>query len=243
MDTTDKRNLLMKLFKLAAIFLSTTFFSSLTLASPSASYHHWSGYYAGLNAGLVKHTMSITDVNASSFYATMEQDLNPKLTGGFQLGYRRQTDCFRTSGVYGLEFSANFSNAEFSKEYGSPFALYQLDSKNTLKNVLLLQLTGGIAVDQTLLFLAAGLAWINLTGTTTNLDGAPFFDSFNVNKKQFGTALGAGIEYAFTPTLSARFKVDVIAASNYTTHDDVGNAYQVSNTIVQAVVGLNYNFA
>jgi opacity protein-like surface antigen len=211
--------------------------------APSPLMHNWTGYYAGLNLGAVKHTMNITDTNASSFNATIQQDLNPQLTGGFQAGYRHQMDCARTSAVYGLEFSANFSNAQFKKEYGSPFALYQLKSKNSLTNVLLLQLTGGISVDRTLLFLAAGMSWSNITGNTTNEDGAPFFNSFSVARKQFGTALGAGIEYAFTDKISLRFKVDVINANNYTTHDDIDNSFNISNNIVQATIGVNYNFA
>ncbi|MCE9500306.1 MAG: hypothetical protein K8R21_07400, partial [Leptospira sp.] len=92
--------------------------------------YDWTGYYAGLNAGIVKHTLSMTDNNASSFNATIQEVANPKFTGGFQLGYRYQMDPDHTSAVYGAEFSANFSNATFSKTYGSPFALYQLNAEN-----------------------------------------------------------------------------------------------------------------
>jgi|GEM_PF-1984646 opacity protein-like surface antigen len=245
----------MKHFKLCtSLVLSTAFLSSTVFAvsfnewkqevmMPPASPYVWTGYYAGLNLGLVQHTMDITDVNASTFYATIQQNMNPKWIGGLQAGYRRQTDCLRVSTVYGIEFSADFANAKYSKEYGAPFALYQFDARNTLKDVLLLQLTGGIAVDRALFFLAAGLSWINISGSANNLDGAPFFNSYNLDKKQFGTALGAGIEYAVTQKISARFKVDVISANNYTTHDETGNAFEVSNRIVQAVLGVNYNFA
>ena len=242
----------MKSFKLASsLFIGASLFSSLAIAQvsykgevmPVAAPCLWTGFYAGLNIGVVKHTMNITDTNAAYFDATLQQEINPKLTGGLQIGYRRQMDLNRVSGVYGAEISANFSNAKFSKEYGSPFSLYQLDSKNELKNLILLQLLGGIAVDRTLLFLAAGLSWTNISGSTSNLDGIPFSNSFNVNKKILGTALGGGIEYAFTPQISARFKVDVISPNTYTTHDDIDNSYQISNNIIQATVGVNYTFA
>lgn len=242
----------MKYFKFATSCLVTSLFSSLACAhlsykgevSPECNTCiNWTGYYAGLNVGAVKHTMNITDTNAASFLATISQELNPRLSGGVQIGYRRQMEMARASAVYGMELSANFSNAEFTRQYGSPYSLYQLEAKNTLKNLVLLQLLGGIAVDRTLLFLAAGMSYIDITGTVTNVSGTPFFNSFSVNKKQFGTALGGGIEYAFTPCISARFKVDVISPSNYSTHDDVDNAYSVSNNIVQAAIAVNYKFA
>lgn len=243
----------MKSLKLTMpLFASAALFSSLAIASVSykgevmpiaTSPCTWTGFYAGLNLGLVKHTMDITDTNAAYFNATLEQTLNPKLTGGLQVGYRKQLELTRISGVYGIELSANFSNAKFSKQYGSPFAFYQLNSKHELKNLALLQLLGGIAVERTLLFLAAGISWVNISGSTTNVDGIPFSDSFTTNKKQWGTALGGGIEYMINSKISARFKVDVISPNTYTTHDNVGNSYQIANNIVQATVGLNYTLA
>jgi len=242
----------MKRFKLAAsIFVSISLLSSAAFAQaalkgevmPAVAPYNWTGFYAGLNAGFVNHTMNITDTQAASFLATIQQVSNPRFTGGFQAGYRRQLDLTRVSGVYGLEFSADFSNAGFKKEYGSPFALYQLSSENELKDVCLLQLTGGIAADRTLLFLAAGLSWVNITGSTTNLDNIPFFNGFNVNTKELGTAVGGGIEYAYSDTISVRLKIDVITPNTDSSSDNTGNTYQISNNIVQGTLGVNYKFA
>ena len=77
----------------------------------------------------------------------------------------------------------------------------------------------------------------------TSTNGSPFFKSVSFDKKQFGSALGVGIEYAFTDAISARFKVDAITPNRYSTSDDVGDTFQVSNSIVQATFGLNYKFA
>ena len=209
---------------------------------PVSRTHYWTGFYAGLNIGAVNHTMSITDNQAASFLATIDQTSNPKVTGGIELGYRRQLDLTQVSGVYGVELSANFSNAQFKKEYGSPFALYQLSSENELQTVCLLELMGGIAADRTLLFLAGGLSWANISGNTNNLDTIGFFNGFNTNKNVLGTVLGAGIEYAFTDKISARFKIDVITPSTYTTYDNANNSYEIANKIVQGTVGVNYNF-
>ncbi|MFZ2315262.1 MAG: outer membrane beta-barrel protein [Gammaproteobacteria bacterium] len=242
----------MKQSKLAlSVLVSTLALSSSVYAQslmkdevmPVATAHNWTGFYTGLNVGAVNHTMNITDNQAASFFTTIEQVSNPKFTGGVQLGYRRQMDLAQVSGVYGAELSANFSNAQFNKQYGSPFALYQLNSENELQTVCLLELMGGIAADRTLLFVSAGLSWANISGSTTNQDSIAFFNGFNTDKNLFGTVLGAGIEYAFTDKISARFKVDVITPNTYTTYDNVDNSYGISNKIVQGTLGLNYKFA
>jgi outer membrane immunogenic protein len=243
----------MKQFKLAAtIFVSASLLSSATFAHVSFkdealsvatnAPYNWTGFYAGLNAGIVKHTMNVTDNQAASFNSTIQEVTNPQFTGGFQFGYRRQVDMTRLSGVYGAEFSTNFSNAIFSQTYGSPFALYQLKATNTLKSICLLQLMGGIAADRTLIFLTGGLSWTNLAGNMTSENGAPFFNTFNTGKQALGTTIGGGAEYAFSERVSMRVKVDVVTPNAYTSSDNTGNTYQMSNNIVQATLGINYKF-
>lgn len=227
---------------IGASIAATPSFAHTLSKDEAISFYNWSGLYAGLNVGAVKHTLNMTDLQAVTFNATIQQAANPQVSGGFQLGYRSQLTPTRTSGIYGIEFSANFSNASFSKEYGSPFALYQLSSNHTLKDTLLLQLIGGISVDRTLLFLAAGGSWTNITGNVVNQDGLPFFDSFSVAKKSLAFALGGGIEYAVNERVSARVKVDVMSPNTYITTDDVGNTYQIANNIVQGTFGVNYKF-
>jgi outer membrane immunogenic protein len=241
----------MKQFTLAAsIFVSASLLSSATLAHVSfkdealtvatQAPYNWTGFYAGLNAGIVKHTLNVTDNQAASFNATIQEVTNPQFTGGFQFGYRQQVDLSKLSGVFGAEFSANFANAMFSQTYGSPFALYQLKATNTLKSLCLLQLMGGIAADKTLLFMSGGLSWTNIAGNFTSENGAPFFNTFNVGKQALGTTIGGGAEYAFTDRISMRFKVDVITPNIYSTSDNASNTYTMSNNIVQATVGINY---
>ena len=238
----------MKRYQLAAsVLMSATFLSSATIAhvplkDEVTSPNYWTGFYAGLNVGVVKNTLNITDIQATTFYATIQQALNPQLTGGVQGGYRRQLDSARVSGVYGLEFSTNFLNAKFQQVYGSPFALYQLSAESALKNILLLEAIGGVAAGKTLLFLAAGISGVSTTGSVTNLDSVPFFNAFSLKKTMFGTAVGGGVEYVFFKTFSARFKVDFVMPNTYLTFDDTNNDFRISNNIVQGTLGVNYQF-
>ncbi|MCH9757469.1 MAG: hypothetical protein K0U37_09815 [Gammaproteobacteria bacterium] len=237
----------MKRHQIAALVLmSTTFLSSaiaqVSLKDAVTSVDQWTGFYAGLNIGVVKNTLNITDIEATTFYATIQQSLNPNFTGGVQAGYRSQLDLAKVSGVYGLEFSANFLNATSRQVYGSPFALYQLSTESALKNILLLEAMGGIAAGKTLLFLAAGISGVSTTGSVTNIDSVPFFSTLNMKKTMFGTAVGGGVEYVFYKTFSARFKVDFVMPNTYLTFDNTGNDFRVSNNIVQGALGINYQF-
>jgi outer membrane immunogenic protein len=243
----------MKQFKLAAsLFFTASLISSATLAHVSfkdealavATHapYNWTGFYAGLNAGIVKHTLNVTDNQGASFNSTIHEVTNPQFTGGFQFGYRKQVELSKLSGVFGAEFSADFANAIFTQTYGSPFGLYQLKATNTLKSVCLMQLMGGIAADKTLLFMSGGLSWMNIAGNFTSENGAPFFNTFNVGKQALGTTLGGGAEYAFNDRISMRFKVDVITPNVYSSSDNASNTYTMSNNIVQATLGINYKF-
>ncbi len=240
----------MKCFKLAALLcINTTLFPTITMAQTTIkdkdtaiSPYNWTGLYAGVNAGAVKHTMNITDVQAVTFNATLQQITDPSLTGGLQIGYRRQLNASSASGVLGLELSTNFSNAESVNEYGSPFALYQLSSQHKLTNVTLAQVIAGITADRTLLFLAAGFGWYSISGSVANKDGIPFFNFYSVGKKELAVSLGCGIEYALNDKISARVKADVIAPETYSTRDNSGNSYNVANNIVQGTIGVNYRF-
>lgn len=235
------------------LYLSICLFSNSIIASDTSKVdalpsinpqvYNWSGFYGGFNMGAVNHTMKITDTEATTFQATIEQVSNPQFSGGFQIGYRRQLDLTKTSGVFGAEFSTNFSDASFKKEYGSSFALYDLSTNNALKTLCLLQLVGGVAADKTFLFITAGLSWMNLTGQVTSLDGIPFFNSLNLNKNELGTSLGGGIEYAYSDKISARLKVDWITPNTYSTSDNLGDSFQISNSVVQALFGVNYKLS
>lgn len=227
------------------LFLSHNSFAEHTLLKDEmiSKPYNWTGFYVGGNLGAVKHSMDVTDNQAVTFNATINQTANPGFIGGFQLGIRHQIDPAKTSGVYGLEYSANFSNSRFNKIYGSPFALYQLYSEYELRNSQMAQLIAGIAADQMYLFLAAGFSWTDISGSITNMDGIPFFTSLSLSKKSLGTALGAGIEYGLTERISMRFKVDVVSAKVFTAFDSAGDSYQVANNLVQGSFGVNYKFA
>lgn len=215
---------------------------NLFLITTANATPQWSGWYGGLNAGLVNQTQNMTDNQASSFNATLQQTSNPRLSGGLQLGYRRLLDGGAVSGVYGAEWSLNFTNASVNKVYGSPFANYHFNVQNELKYLSLLQFIGGINAERTLLFLAAGLSYVDIDGKVRNKNSIAFFTGFDTGTRTIGTAIGAGIEYAYTPKLSFRLKFDLITPNVYTVSNNAGDNYQITNSIMQGTFGINYHF-
>lgn len=241
----------MNYFQLAvSVWISASLLPGLTFASvlskdelispPIAEGYDWTGFYAGIDLGLVKQTMNITDTQATTFYATLQQEFNPRFIGGFQLGYRHQINPARVTAIYGLEFNANFSDSKSTREYGSPFALYQLSTVNQLKNLHLIEFLAGIAVEQSFFFMGAGFSWTQVNGYVSNINGIPYFNSFTLNSRRISPALSAGVEYAFSDKISARFKVDAVSTNAYSAYDNTSNTYQISNTITQGTFGINY---
>jgi outer membrane immunogenic protein len=242
----------MKYFKSAiSLYVATTLLSPTSigqsavdnnkLLSPIASYN-WTGIYAGINAGLVWHTMNITDNTATTFNATIQQATDASTTGGIQVGYRYQLTPTQSSGIFGLELSTDFARAKSDMVYGSPFGLYQLTSAHELKNVTLAQIIAGIAADRTLMFLSAGLSWSKISGSVINQDGIPFFNTFGVSQQEVDAVVGGGVEYAMTNKISTRVKVDVIIPQTHTSLDNASNLYTISNNIILGTIGINYHF-
>lgn len=229
------------------LFLLTSVWTPICLAQASNIFFNnehdtWSRYYIGGNLGIVKHTVDVTDNQATTFYATIKETSNPQLSGGFQLGFRLPVSCKPITAMYGLEFSANFANASYQTVFGSPYALYEISAHNQLKNIYLLEALGGIALDKSYMFLGAGFSWTNLSEQMTSLNGVPYFDSFNQTQQTFGTVLSAGLEYAVCKNLSTRFKVDVVSPNNFNVTDNLGNQFNISQLVVQGLFGVNYLF-
>lgn len=228
--------------------LSLAVLSSISINLNAANYlklhdrDTWTGFYAGGSLGMVKHTSDVTDNNAALFLATIKESTNPKLAGGFQLGYRRQLIDEKISGIYGLEFSGNYASANFKQQYGSDYALFEVSATSNYNASYLLELIGGINTERSMLFLGAGLSWSSLKNSMTSVASIPYFTSFSTDKYVFGTVLSGGVEYALYKNLSARFKVDVISPNNYSVLDSLDNSFQISNLLVQGLFGINYQF-
>lgn len=226
-------------FILASLFTSATFaHTSYKGEVPMAPAFSWTGFYIGANVGGVGYSQDITDVDQVTFGSTLHLDPNGSWSAGAQLGWRYQVDCALASGVFGIEGSVDWADADYSRTFG----LDNFTVKTKLKNLWMAQAMGGIAVNRTLMFLGIGAGWANIDGSFTDFIDADTTTTFNINKTVVGPVVSAGVEYAFTDMISVRVKVDDLITQRYTRSNDFGNDFRITSNIVQGTVGLNIKF-
>jgi outer membrane immunogenic protein len=200
---------------------------------PLAPVFTWTGFYVGLSAGIDfnDHDRNRpTDYNVPepvTFYLPSNEDMN--FTGGVQVGVNWQMGGL----VAGLEADLNYLHRDeedviLPLGVDRPWAVLDPDEIEWYGTV---RARLGLAVDRTLLYVTGGVAFTD-TGKDTLLfynygpprpldcaDGCVFTSSDD--GLQVGWALGAGIEYAVTNSVS--FKLEYL-------HVDFGSEQRTYRT-------------
>jgi outer membrane immunogenic protein len=168
---------------------------------------NWSGFYAGLNVGYARGTTVWNDLDATiTLGGTLVHESTNGFIGGGQIGYNWQ---FRHA-VFGLETDFSYLNLKqttglFNNLAGSGFAVFQIaDSTRWLGTV---RGRAGLAVDNVLIYLTAGLAYAKTDHTITAAIAPPpvtpsVLHDFSDTK--VGVVAGFGAEYALDPRWSVK---------------------------------------
>jgi opacity protein-like surface antigen/outer membrane protease len=223
-----------RLFGLAAI----AFFLPANAQAQSPQTWNWTGYYAGVHIGNAANTNEWKNATgglggANGFSGGFTAG---GLISGFQFGYNYQVD--RT--VFGIEGDVSFGDIEGGARCG--VAVYVCDAKIDALGTLTPRL--GYTFGKLLVFGKAGAAWaherVNLEPTPGNGQA----DSDNGKAWRFGYTLGAGVEYAFSPALSATAEYNFIEFNNGSVNTTDPNGGPSSIRIGQQIhlvkLGLNY---
>lgn len=163
-------------------------------ASVGAVYS-WTGFYVGANAGGGLATSGFTD---PCYRCSTVTPTGGFFTGGFQAGYNHQFG----NGVVGLEADVN-GNSAFKKSvlggvWNQALAVgANADVSGTIRA------RAGVVVDKALLYVTGGAAWANVNQSAmefvNRLDlayGQLTGVSANASGVRWGSAWGAGVEYA-----------------------------------------------
>ena len=182
----------------------------------------WTGAYAGFNAGYGGGDSKGTGNGLAG-------SLGGALAGG-TIGYNYQYQQL----VVGLEADADFAGIGNSQTAAGP-----LTTKSNLNFATTVRARAGYAVNRFLLFVTGGYAGGNLHSTIYDTTRGVYQANSNYLN---GYAVGAGVEYAFAPNLSAKAEylyTDLGQAYNYTHTADVTRIGLGASAVK---VGVNYHF-
>lgn len=198
----------------------------------AATVYDWSGFYIGANGG---GGWSHDNWNANGFGNEGSHDASGGTVGG-QVGYRWQMNQF----VFGLEAQGNW--ADLSGDNVSSL----FTSRNRTRTDAFGLFTGqiGYAWNNVLLYAKGGAAVTdNKYDIFSTVTGANLASTSN---SRWGAAVGAGIEYGFTPNWSLGFEYDHLFMDRQNV-TFVGAAGGVQNESIKQDVDLftarlNYKF-
>lgn len=196
------------------------------VATPASAGDGWTGIYAGVEAGVLA-----TDLNGSApgvAFDITQIDGGTELTGGIAVGYTHElSDGF----VFGLE--TDLLLADISEQTGAP------DDGFAIASDMLWSVSGivGMAASDSLMIYAKG----GLSMLDADIDFAHAGGTASDDDWLTGLHAGAGLEYRFTETLSARAEyryVNVEKASLSV----FGTTASVNPDMHLGLIGLNLRF-
>jgi outer membrane immunogenic protein len=166
----------------------------------------------------------------SGFSLSSTENLNGPV-GGIHFGGNYQTGAF----VIGLEVDGMLSGQKNTTTVGAFFFPITVEDKVTWLTTARLRVGG--AVDRFPLYATGGGAYGEFKSTVT----VPFLGAASASTQRAGGVIGAGIEYAFTPSLIGRVEYLYLrSADQANTFFGVSVSNHLSDNIVRA--GLSYKF-
>jgi outer membrane immunogenic protein len=214
---------------------------SMSYKAPMAqTAYSWTGFYLGANAGGGIANSEHLDVDCFTCANTKFQEAFG--TVGIGAGYNFQIG----STVLGIEGDYNWANIDKTKG----FALDQFNGDGTtqfrMSEFATLRARGGLAVDRTLIYATAGVAFGHVQNTTSVDSGLHVASE---DKWKTGLAVGGGVEFALTQNwtlkgeyLLMQFQNSDASISNSNCNNNSNCRMNYNESIQTARLGLNYKF-
>lgn len=248
--------------KSLSLFLVSMLFSSGALAVENS----WTGFYLGGNLGYasaesnpdIKSLGGLWNVQSQNFrdFITSNSSESQDPGGvsfGFLAGYDHQ---FSNKFVLGFEVDYNELDLDESRQtafltfVGGP-AAFAFSNKVEAKHTFSLRPKLGYAIDNTLFYATAGIAWVSAE-FSSDIRSEFNYSKVGKSSKTLTSAIwGIGIEHKFLDSISAKLEYLKINGNdtNYTTVDRPGSAplgfietYNVDLGYDVVRVGINYRF-
>jgi outer membrane immunogenic protein len=213
-------------------------------ASPAAAFD-WTGIYIGGHIGGGWGDHASTNVTATPF-APVGNGITTSpggFVGGGQLGGNLQFG----SGVLGLEADVSWSGGEDGITVPSPImAGVSLHGMSDVKWFATLTGRAGYAIDNVLLYVKGGAAWMDVGYTASALNtatGVAIVGPVNFGSVRTGWTAGGGVEHGFRNNWSAKLEYNYLdlGTERYTlTAGGLTNQVDINAQTHVVKLGLNY---
>ena len=175
--------------------------------------YNWTGFYIGGNLGASWQQGTFSDPNGNKV-STNNQFTG---TGGGQIGVNYEFDSGVVVGAEAM-FDWRFNNGNTSNTItlAGTGLIPPPTGSITVNNQWLTTATAklGYAWDMLLVYVKGGGAWVGSNNPTININGVG--TTFSTSNSNWGWTVGAGVEYAFWGTWSARLEYDYVGLTNQT---------------------------
>jgi outer membrane immunogenic protein len=192
---------------------------------------NWTGFYVGAHLGY-----GWANSNWFTGVANTPINTNPRgIFGGLQAGYNWQINSF----VLGLEGDLAIGGLTNSRICPGP--TYTCTGRETFVGTFRGRV--GVAADRALIYATGGLAvgtWNHRAALTAN---GSLVGGHASNVTRAGFALGGGLEYAFTPNVTAKVEYLYMHFGNYRAINQAGDFSSFAPRAHTVKIGLNYLFS
>lgn len=195
-------------------------------ASQAALAGDWNGLYAGLNFGETTNVASSFD-NDYYFHGGTQERTSKALSYGLQAGVNHQSGSLVLGGELSYTFTDNEDRVNYSN--GTPIA-------NELNSILSLRARAGLAVDNALVYMTAGVAQLD---ADHDFNDGPL-DRFTASNDKLGLVYGFGVEAKVSDQFSLRG--EVLNGQNGDEADKSLNGDQMTFSNEYTVVSIGGNF-
>jgi len=197
---------------------------------------NFAGYYLGGSLGGHLATVQLTDIDFDDYGSTYDL-LSESVAATLQGGYNRQINGF----VYGLEGNLSIYGGEKDsiQDSGADLDVLIQGGVNWGGNI---KFKAGAAADNTLMYIAAGYAFLDYDATRLDIDDGG--DLWDVSGTHSGFVVSTGLEHAFTPNLTGRFEAAYTGVGGDTNNSptDTGLFFRGAAQDVTLMLGANYYF-
>jgi len=243
----------MKKLLLAAVIAAATSVSAnaadMSLPYKSApmaqSAYNWTGFYIGGNAGGGIANSEHLDPDCFTCANTKFQEAFGMVGIGSGFNYQ-----FGHT-VLGIEGDYNWANVDKTKAFARDDfdATHGSTTQFRMSEFATLRARGGLALDRTLIYATAGVAFGHIQNTTTIFGGLV---QASEDKWKTGLAVGGGVEFALAQnwTLKGEYLLmqfqnsdaPILPAANVFCRTDTTCRMNYSESVQTARIGLNYRF-